>query len=135
MRIYSLPLTKAEIAADMHGSEAKSSAPQWAAAGDHSRTPVLPKDEKEACSGSPDPEDAKIPGAAATLGVLAAIACAGLFPSSGPLGCLIASLAAGLLFLPAMASTLPVLTRWMMLLPSLAGGASVAFTMRQQDKV
>ena len=80
-------------------------------------------------------EDEKIPGAAAALGVLTAIACAGLFPSSGPLRCLIASLAAGLLFVPATASTLPMLTRWMMLLLSLAGGASVAFTMRRQDGV
>ena len=134
VRIYSLPLTKAEIAADMHGS-VHSSTPKWAAGGDHGRTPSHPEDRKEACSGSPDPGDEKIPGAAATLGVLVAITCAGLFPSSGPLRCLIASLAAGLLFVPAAASTLPVLTRWTMLLLSLAGGASVAFTMRRQDGI
>ena len=134
VRIYSLPLTKAEIAADMHGS-VHSSAPQRAAGGDHGLTPSRPEDRKEACSGSPDPEDKDLPGAAAMLGVLAAIACAGLFPSSGPLRGLIASLAAGLLFVPATASTIPVLTRWMMLLLSLAGGASVAFTMRRQDGV
>ena len=133
-RIYSLPLTKAEIAADMHGS-AHSSAPQRAAGGDRGLTPSRSEDRKEACSGSPDPEDKNLPGAAATLGVLAAIACAGLFPSRGPLRCLIASLVAGLLFVPATASTLPVLTRWMMLLLSLAGGASVAYTMRHQDGV
>ena len=129
VRIYSLPLTKAEIAADMHGST-HSSAPQRAAGGDHGRMLSRPEHQSEACSGAPDPEDEKLPGAAATLGVLAAIACAGLFPSSGPLGCLIASLTAGLLFIPATASTLSVLTRWMMLLLTLAGGASVAFTMR-----
>ena len=131
VRIYSLPLTKAEIAADMHGSM-HNSAPQRSAGGDHGRTPSRPEDRKESCFG---PEDEKIPGAAAALGVLTAIACAGLFPSSGPLRCLIASLAAGLLFVPATASTLPMLTRWMMLLLSLAGGASVAFTMRRQDGV
>ena len=130
VRIYSLPLTKAEIQAAMHGSMHK---PQRTAGSDRDRTPSLPEHQKDACVGSPDPEDAKIPGAAATLGVLAAIACAGLFPSSRPLRYLIASLAAGLLFLPAMASTLPVHTRLMMLLLSLAGGASVAFTMRQRD--
>ena len=132
-RIYSLPLTKAEIVADMHGS-VHSSALQRAAGSDHSRTPPRPEDQKEECSGSPDPEDKNLPGAAATLGVLAAIACAGLFPSSGPLRTLIASLAAGLLFVAATASTIPVLTRWVMLLLSLAGGASVAFTMRRQDE-
>jgi hypothetical protein len=132
-RIYSLPLTKAEIVADMHGS-VHGSAPQRAAGGDHGHTPSRPEDRKEACSGSPDPEDKNLPGAAATLGVLAAIACAGLFPSSGPLRSLVASLAAGFLFVPVTASTLPVLTRWMMLLLSLAGGASVSFTMRCQDE-
>jgi hypothetical protein len=93
--------------------------------------PSRPEDRKEECSGTPDPEDEKLPGAAATLGVLAAIACVGLAPSSGPLQCLMASLAAGLLFVLAAASTLPVLTRSMMLLLCLAGGASVAFTMRR----
>ena len=132
-RIYSLPLTQAEIVADMRGS-VRSSAPQ-AAGGDRRPKPSRPEDRKEACSGSPDPEDKNLPGAAAMLGVLAAIACAGLFPSSGPLRCLIVSLAAGLLFVPVTASTIPVLTRWMMLLLNLAGGASVAFTMRRQDGV
>ena len=131
VRIYSLPLTKAEIAADMHSSVHTSL--QWAAGGDHGRTPSPLEDRNEACWGSPDPEDIKIPAAAAALGVLAAIACAGLFPSSGPLRTLIASLAAGLLFVSAPASTLPMLTRWMMLLLSLAGGVSVAFTMRRQN--
>jgi hypothetical protein len=132
-RIYSLPLTQAEIVADMHGSVHSSGL--QAAGSDHSRTPPRPENQKEECSGSPDPEDKNLPGAAAMLGVLAAIACAGLFPSSGPLRCLIVSLAAGLLFVPATASTIPVLTRWMMLLLSLAGGTSVAFTMRRQDGV
>ena len=134
VRIYSLPLTQAEIAADMHGS-AHSSALQRAAGGDRRATPSRPEDRKEACSGSPDPEDKNLPGTAAMLGVLAAVACAGLFPSRGPLRCLIVSLAAGLLLVPATASTLPVLTRWMIPLLSLAGGASVAFTMRRKVRV
>ena len=132
VRIYSLPLTKAEIVADMHGS-VHSSALQ--AAGDHSRTPPRPEDQKEECSGYPDPEDQNLPYAAAILGVLAAIACAGLFPSSGTLRTLIASLAAGLLFVAATASTIPMLTPWVILLLSLAGGASVSCTMRRQDGV
>ena len=90
--------------------------------------------EKEECSGYPDPEDKNLPSAAATLGVLAAIACAGLFPSSRTLRTLIASLAAGLLFVAATASTIPLLTRWVLLLLSLAGGGSVGFTMRRQDE-
>ena len=131
-RIYSLPLAKAEIVADMHGSEHSSGL--QAAGSDHSRTPPRPEDQKEECSGSPDPEDKNLPSAAATLGVLAAIACAGLFPSSRTLRTLIASLAAGLLFVAATASTIPLLTRWVLLLLSLAGGGSVGFTMRRQDE-
>jgi ABC-type nickel/cobalt efflux system permease component RcnA len=130
---YSLPLTKTEIVADMHGF-AHDSALQ-VAHGDHGPTRSHLEDGNEACSGSTDPEDQKIPAAAVVLGVLAAVACAGLFPSSGPLSCLIASLAAGLLFVLATASALPMMTRWMILLVSLAGGASVGFTLRRQDGV
>ena len=129
VRIYSLPLTKAEIVADMHGS-AHSSGLQ-AAGSNHSRTPPPPEDQQEECSGYPDPEDKNLPIAAAILGLLAAVACAGLFPSSGTLRTLIASLAAGLLFVAAMASAIPLLTLWAMLSLSLAGGASVGFTMRR----
>jgi hypothetical protein len=130
LRIYSLPLTQAEIAADMHGS-AHGAALQQPARSDLNRTRSLPDGESEACSKSPDPEDEKIPAAAVVLGVLVAIACAGLFPSSGPLSCLIASLAAGVLFVSATASALPILTLWMMLLLTLAGGLSVGLTMRR----
>jgi len=131
-RIYSLPLTKAEILADMHGSVHSSGF--QAAGSDHSRTPPRPEDQKEECSTSLAPDDKNLPGAAATLGVLAAIACAGLFPSSRTLRTLIASLATGLLFVAATASTIPLLTRWVLLLLSVAGGASVGFTMRRQDE-
>jgi Concanavalin A-like lectin/glucanases superfamily/VanZ like family len=132
LRIYSLPLTKAEIAADMRGS-VPPAAPHRAAGQDDRRASSPSEDHGDECSGTPDPGDEKIPGAAAALGVLAAIACAGLFPSSEPLRCLIASLAAGLLFLTVAVPTLPITTRCMILLLCLAGGASVAFTMRRQD--
>jgi hypothetical protein len=57
-----------------------------------------------------------------------------LFPASGPLQILMASLVAGLLFVPATASTLPLLTRWLMPLLSLAGGASVGLTMHRRRR-
>jgi ABC-type nickel/cobalt efflux system permease component RcnA len=133
VRIYSLPLTKGAIAADMRGS-AHGSASQPAARGDSNRTSPSPEHRNEACSASADPEDEKLPVAAVLLGVLAAIACAGLFPASGPLQILMASLVAGVLFVPATASTLPLLTRWLMPLLSLAGGASVGFTMHRRQR-
>jgi VanZ family protein len=129
LRIYSLPLTQAEIAADMKDF-AHSPPLRRAARSDHNRAPTSPAYGNEACPESPYPEDEKIPSAAVVLGVLVAIACAGLFPSGAPFACLIASLAAGVLFASA-ASTLPMLTRWMMPLLSLAGGLSVGLTMRR----
>ena len=132
VRIYSVPLRKAEIVADMDGS-VQSSALQAAGSGP-SRTPPR-RNQHEECSDYPDPEDKFLPFAAAILGVLAAAACAGLFPSSGTPRILIASLAAGLLLVAATASTTPVLTHWVTLLASLAGGVSVGFTMRRQNGV
>jgi hypothetical protein len=73
------------------------------------------------------------PGIAATLGVLVTVACVGLWPSAKPLFCLVVSLAAGLLLLPATASTLPSFNLWMIPLLSLVGGASVAASVRRQN--
>jgi ABC-type nickel/cobalt efflux system permease component RcnA len=131
VRIYSLPLTKTEIVADMHDGSAHATALQYITRGDDGPRPL--EYANETCSWSADPDDEKIPAVAVVLGVLAAIGCTGLFPSSGSRSCLIASLVAGLLFVSATASALPMLTRWMMLLLSLVGGASVGFTIRDQD--
>ena len=124
VRIYSLPLTKAEIVADMHGVKPKAAiiaARHQVRRTNRKSAPVTPIQKNLLIAG-------------AILGVLAAVACAGLFPSSGTLRTLVASLAAGLLLVAATASTTPVLTRWVILLVSLAGGASVGFTMRRQDE-
>ena len=80
-----------------------------------------------------DPEDARIPAAPAMVGVLVAVACIGLWPSTGALLCLTVSLAAGLVLLPATSSNLPLLGLWMMPLLSLAGGASVSGSVRRRN--
>src|SRR5712691_11297331 len=85
------------------------------------------------CGASSDYEDSKIPGAAATLGVLVAIACIGFWPPGATLTCLVTSLTAGLLLLPLMPSSLPSLSRWTMPLVSLAGGASIAVSLRRGE--
>jgi hypothetical protein len=118
VRIYSFALTKEEIAADMHG-EAIQRATGGNNAG-HSR------DQDAACGESSEYEDSKMPAAAATLGVLVAIAWVGFWPSGAKLPCVATSFAAGLLLLPFMAPSLPPLSRWMMPLVSLAGGVSIA---------
>ena len=90
------------------------------------------EDLRAPCAAVSDEEDARIPGAAGAFGVLVAIACVGLWPSAGPLLYLVVSLAAGGLLLPGVASTLPSLDLWMIPLVSLAGGASVAMSVRRQ---
>lgn len=123
VRIYSRALTKSDIGAVMHGTPM---AAKSAGSSPHRR-----RDSVAPCAVVSDHEDAKIPGAAATLGVLAAVVCLGLWPSAGALFCLTASLAAGLLLVPATASTLPLFDLWMVPLISLAGGASVTFSLRR----
>jgi hypothetical protein len=123
VRIYSRALTKSDIGAVMHGTPM---AAKSAGSSSHRRW-----DSVGPCAVVSDQEDAKIPGAAAMLGVLVAVVCLGLWPSAGKLLCLTASLAAGLLLVPATASTLPMFDLWMVPLISLAGGASVTFSLRR----
>jgi hypothetical protein len=132
VRLYSRALTKAEIVADMQRTATDGLAGQPAAERvDRSRGARPSEDLHPSCGVLSDEEDARIPGAAAVFGVLVAIACVGLWPRAGSLIYLVASFAAGGLLLPAMAPTLPQLDLWMMPLVSLAGGASVAVSVRR----
>ena len=124
VHIYSFALTKAAIAADMRGRAIDGSAVQHAAD---------PGYQEVQCRILSDHEDARIPAAAAMVGVLVAVACIGLWPSTRALLCLTASFAAGLVLLPATSSNLPLLGLWMMPLLSLAGGASVAGSVRRRN--
>jgi hypothetical protein len=117
VRIYPFALTKEEVVADMHGEVIQRGTGRNNA-GDL-------RDQDAACGDSSEYEASKMPGAA-TLGVVVAIACLGFWPSGTKLACVAASFAAGLLFLPLMASSLPPLSRWMMPLVSLAGDVSIA---------
>jgi concanavalin A-like lectin/glucanase superfamily protein/VanZ like protein len=134
VRLYSRALTKAEIVADMQGTATDGLAvrPATAARVDGSRGARPSEDLHPLCAAVSDEEDARIPGAAGALGVLVAIACVGLWPSAEPLVYLVISFAAGWLLLPGIASTLPSLDLWMIPLVSLAGGASVAMSVRRQ---
>ena len=124
VHIYSFALTKAEIAADMRGRAIDDSAVQRAADSGYQKVP---------CRILSDPEDARIPATAAMVGVLVAVACIGLWPSIGALLYLTVSFAAGLILLVATSSNLPSLGLWMMPLVSLAGGASVARSVRRRN--
>jgi len=134
VRIYSLALTKSEIAADMRGGVTDSLMLQPATGrGVNDRHSALqPRDQCAWRAVLSEPDDAKIPGAAGVFGVLVAVACVGLWPSAGPLLSLVMSVAAGLLLLPAAPSTLPSFSLYTMPLVSLAGGASVVLSVRHR---
>jgi hypothetical protein len=122
VHIYSFALTKEEVARDMSGEVIQR------ASGKNGTG--LPKSLDAACGVSSEYEDSRIPGVAATLGVLVAIACFGFWPSARTLPSLVASFALGLLLLPFMGSGLPLISRFMIPLVSLAGGASIAVSLR-----
>jgi hypothetical protein len=122
VHIYSFALTKDEVAAEMHGELIQRPS---------GRTkPDAPASRGGTCGVSSDYEDSKIPAAAATLGVLVAIAFIGFWPSDTTLTCLGTSLTAGILLLPLLSPTIPPLSRWMMPLVSLGGGVSIAISLR-----
>ena len=134
VRIYSLALTKAEIAAVMQGTATHGdSAKRATGRGVESRGVRRPGSLSAPCAALSDPEDAETPGAAAALGVFVAIACLGLWPSVGRLPCVVISFAAGLILIPATAFNLPSFNLWTLPLLSLAGGASVVVSLRRQN--
>ncbi len=139
-RIYSLALTREEIAADMRGTALNvpkgrhSNGTSTAGRGPvRSREQGVP-DADAACVASSEIENARVPGAAAAVGVLVAVACVGLWPSASPFICIFVSFAAGIFLLAEMFFTLPGLGRWMIPFLSLAGGMSVAASIRRRTE-
>jgi hypothetical protein len=129
VRIYTRPLTQAEIERDMNGvgiggHPAEKAVLGWA--GD-----ILKKRASSLANHWHQPtrdEDTLVPGLIAAVGVLSALACAGFWPGHR-LAILGVSAAVGLLIFPVAAVALPPNTRWMLPWLSLAGGSSVAFSL------
>ncbi len=82
----------------------------------------------------PDREDKNIPAAAGILGVLVAVACAGLWPSARSLPCLVVSIAAGLLLFLATAPNLPSFNLWLIPLTSVTGAVSVTASLSRWNE-
>ena len=120
VRIYSLALTAPGIAAVMAGKvvDTRSARPASEPVVQGSRNLAHPPDREALCAAS-NYEDARIPATAAAVGVLLALACVGLWLSTGPLFCLAASLAAGWLLHLATAASLPPPNMWIIPLTSL----------------
>jgi hypothetical protein len=135
VRIYLFALTKTEIAAAMRGEAIDGLAAHRAAGNgvNGGRGVRRSTDPGSRCAVFSEGGDQRIPAVAATLGVPDAVACVGLWPSAGSLLYLFVSFAAGLLLLPATTPTLPPFTLWLIPLVSLAGGASVAVSVRRQN--
>src|SRR5579862_2344600 len=134
VRIYSLALMKSEIAEDMRGGAInRMSVRSGKEGGVSDRSGAYPGEQCASREVLSEPEDARIPGAAAMFGALVGVACVGLWPSAGTLCYLVMSFAAGLLLLPVAPTTLPPGSLYTMPLVSLAGSASVAMSVRHKD--
>ncbi|MBS0242551.1 MAG: hypothetical protein JSS20_10255 [Proteobacteria bacterium] len=119
VRVYSRALKGDEILSAMAEAPSKSSLP--ASHGDGS-VGTAGRLERSSCSVRSDDEDKHFPILAAAVGMLAAIAIAGLWPAGGAAAWLLASLGAGLL-LPWIG--LPPINVLLAPLTSLAAGAAV----------
>jgi hypothetical protein len=135
VRIYSVALTKGEIRAVMQGAgPGDQLAPRvTGTALDKTRAPSPMEERYATCGWASEREDARLPGAVAALGVLVAVAIVGLWPSVGPILCLVFSSFAGLLLLRVASPTLPAVNLWLFPLTSLVGGMSVVVSVRHQS--
>jgi glycopeptide antibiotics resistance protein len=138
VRIYSLALTREEMAADMQGTMLNGPKGRLSNTTSAIRSGFsLSREQGEpnaACAVSSEIENARVLGTAAAVGVLVAVACVGLWPSASPFLCGFVSFAAGIFLLAAMFFTLPALARWMIPFLSFAGGISVATSIRHQTE-
>jgi VanZ family protein len=132
VRVYSVALTDAEIAGVMQGGDVAAVRRALITDTDSGRDAWRKQDRYAACTWVSEHEDARIPGAVAMFGVLLAVACVGLWPSAHPMLSLLVSFLGGSVLFHFAASTLPSSNLWMFSLTSLAGGVSVAVSVRHE---
>jgi hypothetical protein len=126
VRIYSFALTNDEIAAVMRGESVNGAAADRAAS--NTSEAGRSTEQNPQCRVISEDSDQWIPLKAASLGVLIAVACIGLWPSASPLLYVFSSFAAGLLLLPAIVANVPSFNSWLIPLVTVAGGASVVIS-------
>jgi len=131
VRVYSFALTNDEIAAVMRGESVSDAVADRAVApADRSGAGHTTKEDRQ-CAVISENGDQWIPLMAASLGVLVAVACIGLWPSGSPLLCVFSCFASGLLLLPAIAPNVTSFNLWLIPLVTLAGGVSVVASARR----
>jgi hypothetical protein len=133
VRIYSFALTNDEIAAVMRGESVNGTAAGRAAGSATNNTSGAGRTREQSpqCAVISEDGDQQIPLMAASLGVLVAVACIGLWPSTSSLLYVFSSFAAGLLLLPAIAPNVPSFNLWLIPLVTLASGVSVVTSARR----
>jgi hypothetical protein len=136
VRIYSLASREAEIDRILNGTELDDDVQTATTENnpEHGRR-ALPVQDRPECGWSSELGDARLPGAVACLGVLIAVACIGLWPSVGPMRCLVVCALAGWHLLHVASSTLPPLKFWAFPLTSIAGGMSVITSTRCRNEL
>jgi hypothetical protein len=128
VRIYSFALTNEEIAAVMRGESVDGTAADRAAS--NTSQAGHSTEQNAQCRSISEEGDQWIPLMAASLGVLVAVACIGLWPSASSLLHVFSSFAAGLLLLRAIVPDVPSFNLWLIPMVTLAGGVSVVLSAR-----
>ena len=129
VHIYSFALTNDEIAAVMRGESVNGAAADRAA--NNTSKAGRTTEQNPQCTVISEVGDQWIPVMAASLGVLVAVACIGLWPSASSLLHVFSSFLAGLLLLPAIGPNVPSFNLWLIPLVTLAGGVSVVVSARR----
>lgn len=125
VRVYSLALSRDEVAAVMRGQAiGRAAAPGL----NSSRGSRRPKNVGTQCAVFSESYDIEMPLAAAAVGMLAAVAFVGLWPAAKPLLYVVPGFVAGLLLLAGVAVDLPSMNLVLIPLTSLAGGVSVVLS-------
>jgi hypothetical protein len=131
VRIYSFALSSDQIDAVMRGDSVDSVAASHLPENEsHSVAASAAGEDDRECAGISEDGDQWIPLKAAILGVLVAVVSIGVCPSS--VVSLACSLVAGLLLLPLIYTNVPSFNLWLVPLVALAGGLSVAFSVRRE---
>lgn len=134
VRIYSYPLTHQQIVADIYRrpggatvdiQQGLEETPVWTTKG--------ALDRAEDCHLDTDPADAKLPAAAAALGMLAGTACVCFFRTRAGVACASAGLGAGVLIMAIASPTVTSPVRWLLGVICLGACATIAHCVHRPD--
>ncbi len=121
VRIYSRALTQREIEAEISATLAERSILPSTGVSDTDNT---------VCPSREEPVDSRGSGLVVLLGLLVAVAFLGFQPTISRRTLWLVTFAAGFLLLPTLGATLPAGYKWLLPLLTLAGGASIAASVR-----